>query len=195
MSAVLTEVRCPAGPQHLSAKLRSEGGRPVIKDGNLIEFACRDCRTNTYKMTGLRPIQVLHRYNLAGDLVETEVVGTGRRRKTCLTTVEVPRPIPRLGSGPKLKSLWFLALCRGHLRRTAQVLLYAASRFPVVGAPMTRALLQLAPGPVPHHLDRIIRWQVTQIPLPRWGTSPQSRRPRRRRTAPSRGSPSRTLLC
>ena len=74
MAAVMTEVRCPAGPQRLFAKLKRDGGKPVIKDGNLIEFACRDCRTNTHKMSGLRPAQVLHRYNLAGELVETEVV-------------------------------------------------------------------------------------------------------------------------
>lgn len=68
------EIRCPVGPQRLLAKWVQAGGRPVIVDGNLIELACSDCR-RTEKMAG-RPIpqRVLHRYNVLGELVETELV-------------------------------------------------------------------------------------------------------------------------
>ncbi len=60
-----TDLRCPIGG--LLAKVT--GHRPLhITDGNLIELACRDCR----RKLGAR--QVLHRFNVAGQLVESVVL-------------------------------------------------------------------------------------------------------------------------
>lgn len=60
MSAV--ELRCVANHSRLLAKVRN----PHIVDGNLIEIACRDCA----KATGAD--RVLHRFNVLGELIETE---------------------------------------------------------------------------------------------------------------------------
>lgn len=46
------------------------GEKPRITEGNLIEFACSDCR-RAYKQRGENLTLVLHRYDLAGTLVET----------------------------------------------------------------------------------------------------------------------------
>lgn len=67
------EIRCPVGPKRLLSKLISHGERPHIVEGNLIEFSCDDCKRAARRSTP-RVVRVLHRYNLAGDLVESEVV-------------------------------------------------------------------------------------------------------------------------
>ncbi len=67
------EIRCPVGPQRLLSKLLLEGDRPHIVEGNLIEFACDDCK-RSLRQRGEQVVRVLHRYNLAGDLVETVTV-------------------------------------------------------------------------------------------------------------------------
>jgi hypothetical protein len=74
------EVRCPVGeelpdgycrPGRLLLKLRLSGELPsFVQPDNLIELACEDCRYRLRK-AGYRVRRVLHRYNLAGDLVET----------------------------------------------------------------------------------------------------------------------------
>lgn len=64
------EVRCPVGPRKLLSKLLVQGDQPDIVDGNLIEFSCEDCR-RILRKRGERVSHVLHRYNQAGDLVET----------------------------------------------------------------------------------------------------------------------------
>lgn len=58
--ADVAELRCPVNPSRLFARLRG----PVIVEGNLIEVACRDCRRG-------RRVQVLHRFDVLGNLVET----------------------------------------------------------------------------------------------------------------------------
>lgn len=68
------EVRCPIGPQRLFAKLRLSGDRPTVTDDNLMEMSCQDCKRRHLRSNG-RPVdRVLHRYNIVGELVETEVV-------------------------------------------------------------------------------------------------------------------------
>jgi hypothetical protein len=67
------EIRCPVGPQRLFAKLMAEGGKPKIVDGNLIEFSCPDCKRDL-RRDGQVVDRVLHRYNLAGEHIETEVI-------------------------------------------------------------------------------------------------------------------------
>lgn len=77
---MMTEVqlRCPLGPGRLFAKLKSEGRRPQVVEGNLIEMACQDCR-RFRRRAGEEVEMVYHRFNLAGELVETEVVPGGDR--------------------------------------------------------------------------------------------------------------------
>jgi hypothetical protein len=60
---------CRAGK--LLAKLRLAGGRPsFVHPDNLIELRCDDCR-QLAKAQG-RPVKsVLHRFDMAGQLVET----------------------------------------------------------------------------------------------------------------------------
>lgn len=53
--------------------LLADGGKPSIVEGNLIELACKDCR-RLLRLEGQEVALVLHRYNLAGEHVETEVV-------------------------------------------------------------------------------------------------------------------------
>ena len=73
------ELRCPVGPRRLLAILRQSGEPIRVVSGNLIEFACADCRREQRRQ-GQAPEYVLHRFDVAGDLVETVVVdGTNRR--------------------------------------------------------------------------------------------------------------------
>lgn len=67
------EIRCPVGPRRLLSKLLVRGDQPTIVEGNLIEFSCEDCR-RILRKRGEVVHRVLHRYNLAGDLVETKKV-------------------------------------------------------------------------------------------------------------------------
>jgi hypothetical protein len=67
------DLRCPVGPRKLLARLRSEGFKPSIVPGNLMELYCRDCSRVAKNYD--REIQhLLHRFDLAGDLVETVTV-------------------------------------------------------------------------------------------------------------------------
>lgn len=68
------EVRCPVGPQRLLSKLRLSGEKPTYVEGNLIEFACDDCKRNL-RRRGQTVSRVLHRYNFLGELVETATEG------------------------------------------------------------------------------------------------------------------------
>jgi hypothetical protein len=67
------EIRCPVGPRKLLSKLLVSGEQPEIVDGNLIEFSCEDCR-RIHRKRGEFYAHVLHRYNLAGELVETKKI-------------------------------------------------------------------------------------------------------------------------
>jgi hypothetical protein len=74
------EVRCPVPhylpggdciPGKLLLKLRLSGEIPsYVYPDNLIELACEDCRTRL-RRRGVRVRRVLHRFDLAGQLVET----------------------------------------------------------------------------------------------------------------------------
>jgi hypothetical protein len=74
------EVRCPVPaelpdgtcrPGKLLLKLRLAGRRPAfVHPDNLIELACEECKHRARKAG--RPVRrVLHRYDLAGRLIET----------------------------------------------------------------------------------------------------------------------------
>jgi hypothetical protein len=71
----VVELRCPlAEPWGLMGKIRLAGGAPRIVEDNLIELHCPSC-TRQARRAG-RPIRVLHRFNILGELVETERVPT-----------------------------------------------------------------------------------------------------------------------
>lgn len=82
MSAVVeeVEVRCPVPqqlpgsncvPGKLLLKLRLSGEIPsYVYPDNLIELVCEDCR-NRLRRRGVRVRRVLHRFDFAGNLVET----------------------------------------------------------------------------------------------------------------------------
>ena len=63
------ELRCPVHPRRLFMRI----GGPRVVAGNLIEVACDDCRKDM-RRNGAQVLRVLHRYNVLGDLVETEVI-------------------------------------------------------------------------------------------------------------------------
>lgn len=64
------DIRCPRSPVRLLLRI----GRPTRVDGaNMIEVACRDCRTDR-RRAGENVAVVLHRFNVMGDLVETVTV-------------------------------------------------------------------------------------------------------------------------
>lgn len=78
--ALEVEVRCPVPverpdgdcrPGRLLLKLRLAGQPPsFVQPDNLIELVCEDCTRRLRK--GGRPVRrVLHRYDLAGNLVTT----------------------------------------------------------------------------------------------------------------------------
>ena len=67
------ELRCPVGPRRLLAKTVVAGEHPKIVEGNLVELSCDDCK-RTLRQQGGPGLRVLHRYNLLGDLVESEEI-------------------------------------------------------------------------------------------------------------------------
>ena len=80
---VSREIRCPLGPKKLLAKMRVDPNADLdakrIVD-NLLELSCRDC-TKTARREAVErgqepPLRVLHRYDIAGDLIETVVEDT-----------------------------------------------------------------------------------------------------------------------
>lgn len=66
------EFRCPSTHGRLFGKNVTDH-RPTITDGNLLEFACGDCKREA-KHRGEPAALVLHRFNCIGELIETEVV-------------------------------------------------------------------------------------------------------------------------
>lgn len=67
------EVRCPNAPNRLFMKLLQDGDRPHVTSQNLLEMACSDCKRQL-RMRGRQVSRVLHRYDFAGEFVESEVV-------------------------------------------------------------------------------------------------------------------------
>lgn len=68
------EFRCPVGARRLFARMISRGERPsYVHPDNLIEFSCSDCKRRLER-SGRGVRRVLHRYNIAGELVETLTV-------------------------------------------------------------------------------------------------------------------------
>lgn len=76
------EVRCPVGPRKLFTKLKlgEEFGR-YVHPANLIEFTCSDCARRLSREQRRR-LRVFHRYDFAGELVETTVTEIWECRTT-----------------------------------------------------------------------------------------------------------------
>lgn len=70
------DLRCPIGAQKLLGRIRQEGGWTPVVEGNLLELACRDCRASVAAKEGRKPSLVVHRYDILGELVESEVYWT-----------------------------------------------------------------------------------------------------------------------
>lgn len=70
----MVDLRCPIGPRKLLAKLCLAGHQPLISSDNLLELNCQDCRRKL-RLEGQKDIKfVLHRFNIIGELVETEIL-------------------------------------------------------------------------------------------------------------------------
>lgn len=69
---VVVELRCPTGPRRLLSKLRLTGEAPRIVPGNLVELSCDDCK-RTLRRTDPSVARVLHRFDMAGTLVESVI--------------------------------------------------------------------------------------------------------------------------
>ena len=67
MDVQVVELRCAENPRRMFAKLLVAEKAKII-EGNLLEFACRDCARD-YGVD-----QVLHRFDMSGKLLETEVL-------------------------------------------------------------------------------------------------------------------------
>lgn len=67
------ELRCNANPLRLLAKIRQPQSGVEIVEGNLIEIACDHCK-RTRRQQDPDVKLVLHRWNVVGELVDTEVV-------------------------------------------------------------------------------------------------------------------------
>lgn len=66
------EIRCPVGPKRLFSKLIRDGDRPKHVSGNLLEVSCDDCK-KTLRRKGMQVFRVLHRYDLAGELISSHI--------------------------------------------------------------------------------------------------------------------------
>lgn len=64
----VVEIRCPVNTSRLFLKLHDAR----IVEGNLIEVACRDCRTEE-RLRNPAVRLVLHRFDVLGVLIETDV--------------------------------------------------------------------------------------------------------------------------
>lgn len=66
------DLRCPVGPRQLLGKVLRESGRVPVDSSNLMELACRDC-ARTLRRSDPTVARVVHRYDLLGNLVESEI--------------------------------------------------------------------------------------------------------------------------
>lgn len=68
----IVDLRCPIGPKALLAKVVRQNDHHRMTSTNLLELACRDCR-RTEKLRDPQVLQVVHRFNVLGELVESVV--------------------------------------------------------------------------------------------------------------------------
>lgn len=65
----MIDVRCPVDTRRMFARMRSG----VTVEGNLVEVACPECARSLRKMGESDVVRVLHRYDILGECIETEV--------------------------------------------------------------------------------------------------------------------------
>ena len=76
--ATLTELRCQLSCRRLFGKLLAEEGADLR--GVQVEFACGECK-KAFRFDYPDLVRVVHRFNLVGELLETEVVrSTGHEK-------------------------------------------------------------------------------------------------------------------
>lgn len=70
------DLRCPLGPRQLLAKITQEGllSEDVVRSADrlTLDLACRDCAKEARKLDP-RVRRVIHKFNIFGELVETDV--------------------------------------------------------------------------------------------------------------------------
>ena len=66
------DLRCPVNRSRLLARVKRDPAVQIV-EGNLVEVACTHCR-NEMRRSDPTVLRVLHRFNVLGDLVETETV-------------------------------------------------------------------------------------------------------------------------
>ncbi len=69
--APMTDLRCPEGEAGMGKLLGRT--RPVFYTPGVIELACGNC-ARAFRRAGLDCSRVLHRYNLLGELLATEII-------------------------------------------------------------------------------------------------------------------------
>lgn len=68
VAVITVELRCDVDPRRLFGKLLREETYTIDRSTNLMEFSCDRCRRTT------GAVRVLHRFNILGELVETETI-------------------------------------------------------------------------------------------------------------------------
>ncbi len=66
----LVDLRCPASMGKLLGRTR-----PAALPGGVVELACNNC-TRAYRAAGVDAARVLHRFNLLGEPLSTEIALT-----------------------------------------------------------------------------------------------------------------------
>lgn len=66
------EVRCPVGPQKLFFRVQLGEEYSQYVSPNLLEISCYDCSKSQTRTLG-RKVRVVHRFNVIGELIETDV--------------------------------------------------------------------------------------------------------------------------
>jgi hypothetical protein len=68
----LVDLRCPLGPRQLLARVIQNDDHHAMTSDNLLELRCRDC-AKWARREDPTVTQVLHRFNVLGELVESVV--------------------------------------------------------------------------------------------------------------------------
>lgn len=69
----MIDLRCPVDTRRMFARMR----RGLLVEGNLVEVACPECAKRLRSMGEPGVVRVLHRYDVTGEVIETEVVRSG----------------------------------------------------------------------------------------------------------------------
>lgn len=72
MSSTALDLRCDQNPKRLLARIRDPEAGVSIVEGNLIEVACDYCKSEARRRDSTIKL-VVHRWNVLGELIETEV--------------------------------------------------------------------------------------------------------------------------